>query len=175
VKTPVWMINDTPEDFFTYLDSIVEAEKDSIITKDEGSQDPTSPSESLWFNEPKMNSWIWSKLLHANRNSFAVDISHIFEMQWTKLSEGEFEDWHQDIRRTTNYVFDRKLTAILQLSDGDEYEGGDLVFDGIELDSRSREKGTVIIFPSYTQHRITRVTKGVRKSLVSWAEGPQWR
>ena len=38
-----------------------------------------------------------------------------------------------------------------------------------------RQKGTIIIFPSFIRHRVTPVTKGVRKSLVVWVDGPRFR
>lgn len=38
-----------------------------------------------------------------------------------------------------------------------------------------RDKGTVIIFPSYILHRVTPVTKGVRKSLAVWISGPRFK
>ena len=37
-----------------------------------------------------------------------------------------------------------------------------------------RRRGTVGIFDSRTQHRVHKVTKGTRKSLVGWCVGPQW-
>jgi len=33
----------------------------------------------------------------------------------------------------------------------------------------------VLIFPSWLQHRVRPVTRGIRHSLVSWVEGPRWR
>lgn len=30
-------------------------------------------------------------------------------------------------------------------------------------------------FPSYTMHRVTPVTRGVRKALVAWVNGPDFR
>jgi PKHD-type hydroxylase len=38
-----------------------------------------------------------------------------------------------------------------------------------------RQKGTIILFDSRTQHRVQKVTKGVRKSLVGWVVGPRFR
>ena len=38
-----------------------------------------------------------------------------------------------------------------------------------------RKKGSILIFPSFVEHRVTPVTKGVRKSLVGWYEGPKFR
>ena len=42
------------------------------------------------------------------------------------------------------------------------------------LEEMNRQ-GTVIVFPSDTQHRVTPVTKGVRYSLVNWFEGPAFK
>ena len=38
-----------------------------------------------------------------------------------------------------------------------------------------RKRGTVILFDSRTQHRVLKVTKGVRKSIVGWTVGPRWK
>jgi PKHD-type hydroxylase len=34
--------------------------------------------------------------------------------------------------------------------------------------------GSVIVFPSDTEHRVTPVTKGIRYSLVAWFLGPPY-
>ena len=70
----------------------------------------------------------------------------------------------------------RKLSIIVQLSDEDEYEGGDI---NLKIGSRDldlpKKKGGVIVFPSFILHRVLPVTKGSRKSLVSWISGPNYR
>jgi PKHD-type hydroxylase len=38
-----------------------------------------------------------------------------------------------------------------------------------------RRKGTIVLFDSRTQHRVLKVKKGVRKSLVGWVVGPRWK
>ena len=38
-----------------------------------------------------------------------------------------------------------------------------------------RKKGTIIFFPSYTLHEVTKVTKGTRRALVGWATGPAFK
>ena len=45
--------------------------------------------------------------------------------------------------------------------------------DGEEKE-KLRQKGTVIVFPSFLQHRVTEVTEGQRYALVGWREGKQW-
>ena len=50
----------------------------------------------------------------------------------------------------------------IQLSDSDEYEGGDFEFDNDPPDKNIlREKGRVLIFPSFLPHKP--VTKGKKK------------
>ena len=74
----------------------------------------------------------------------------------------------------------RKLSMTIQLSDPDDYEGGDFVFNVNQIGQspdreQLRKKGTVLVFPSFIMHGVKPVTKGTRKSLVSWIEGPTWR
>ena len=38
-----------------------------------------------------------------------------------------------------------------------------------------RNRGTIIVFPSFLEHQVTPVTKGTRYSLVQWYSGPDWR
>jgi len=70
----------------------------------------------------------------------------------------------------------RKISITVQLSDPDEYEGGDFEFlIGKEIIKLPRKKGCAIVFPSYFLHRVTPVTKGTRKSLVLWGSGQPFR
>ena len=70
----------------------------------------------------------------------------------------------------------RKLSFSVQLSDPDDYKGGDLLLK-ISSDPTQVKKtrGTVIFFPSYVLHEVTPVEQGVRKSLVGWVTGPRWK
>lgn len=82
--------------------------------------------------------------------------------------------WHQDCGLSTEYP--RKLSMVLQLSDPSEYEGGDLeILSGVDPIKITKEKGLVTVFPSFMLHRVTPVTKGVRKTLVVWLVGPRFR
>lgn len=64
----------------------------------------------------------------------------------------------------------RVVSTSVLLSDGSEYEGGDLIFyNGSRRFVAPKEKGTVICFPSGTWHEVTPVTAGVRYSLVIWS------
>ena len=37
-----------------------------------------------------------------------------------------------------------------------------------------REKGQIIIFPSFVPWRVTKVTKGVRNCIEGWLHGPSY-
>lgn len=118
----------------------------------------------------------------ANREFFDFDISHgVFEMQFSiyKAEENSKFDWHQDTFFKHPRKTDRKLSFSLQLSDPRDYEGGEFEFrfpDGTVFDKKDfLPKGSVIVFPSFLEHRVTEVTRGTRYSLVSWIEGSKWR
>lgn len=67
----------------------------------------------------------------------------------------------------------RKLSLTVQLSDSDDYLGGDLQLRCWgHLLTMPRIRGTVIAFPGWIPHRVTPVESGERKSLVVWAWGP---
>ncbi len=66
------------------------------------------------------------------------------------------------------------MSLTVQLSDENDYEGGDLLlYNGSTSDKLSRGKGSVIVFDSRIYHEITKVTKGVRYSLVKWYHGDE--
>lgn len=67
----------------------------------------------------------------------------------------------------------RKLTIIVQLSDEDDYDGGNLIVQNYEkFQIMPRKRGTIIIFPSFLLHKVEPVTRGIRNSLVTFAYGP---
>ena len=43
------------------------------------------------------------------------------------------------------------------------------------MDKETTMQGTIIIFPSMLQHRVTPVTNGTRYSLVQWFSGPNFK
>jgi len=108
--------------------------------------------------------------------------------------EGDFYTWHLDSgdHPQADGGRVRKLSSTVQLSNPEEYEGGNFeyieyqgIFDKLDIyDTRidignfkktvpfsGKAKGTLIVFPSDTYHQVTPVIKGVRKSLVSWFHG----
>ena len=70
----------------------------------------------------------------------------------------------------------RKLSIVVQLTEETSYTGGDLeILDSCEPEKLSRKQGDILVFPSYTSHRVTPVTTGTRYSLVGWISGKQFK
>ena len=136
---------------------------------------------------PKTQSWEWLyKKLHdciirANAENWNFTITSIdTDIQYSEYnaSQNGHYSWHTDIDAGEFSL--RKLSLTVQLSDPSEYEGGNLeFFTGGNYKTMKKpvekEKGLVTIFPSYMLHRVTPVTKGIRKSLVLWVGGCQFK
>ncbi len=123
--------------------------------------------------------WLFDRLqgvaLKCNQQYFGFDLAGFVEpLQLAQYGESEFFDWHLDFG--IDEMSQRKLSISVQLSDDDDYEGGDLQFQiNQNEECASRKRGTVIVFPSFIMHRVTAVTKGLRRSLVGWVSGPPFR
>jgi PKHD-type hydroxylase len=118
----------------------------------------------------KLNDLVWDANLYYN-----YDLTGFME-QMQLLHYGEDIDGghyhlHQD--HGAGALSTRKLTVIVQLTDPSEYEGCELevVCCGIG----PKNKGDVVVFPSYTPHSVSPLTKGNRNSLVVWVNGPPYR
>lgn len=78
--------------------------------------------------------------------------------------------WHLDLGGDN--LSTRKLSFSVQLSHPDEYDGGELELNlAHSTVVAPRTQGTLVVFPSFLVHRVAPVTRGVRRSLVSWASG----
>lgn len=114
----------------------------------------------------------------SNRTNFGFELSAPNELQVTEYhaTQNGHYDWHHDVFFENPQPYDRKLSVVVQLSDPSDYEGG--TFEFFSMPSPTDQflpKGSVLIFPSFFPHRVLPVTSGVRRSLVTWVEGPKWR
>lgn len=137
-------------------------------------------SEVKWLtNNSFVRNLLWGYVQQANRVAFGFDVQPVGDIQYTEYNaenEGHY-DWHHDIHWNQDTAFDRKLSVTVQLSSPEHYEGGDFEFSEVEMPDQAdaKQRGTVLVFPSYLSHRVLPVTKGKRVSLVAWFEGPRWR
>ena len=158
-------------------------------------------SKNAWIpSEHWIGGFIWHYIERANRENFLYDITNIDSesIQYTSYSVGQYYGWHTDSDLSIHYKPEeikesetinpieylnktcesvRKISFVLQLSDPDDYEGGNLqlLASNGKPYFAPRKRGTIILFDSRTQHRVLKVTKGIRKSLVGWVVGPRWR
>ena len=129
-----------------------------------------------WIREPWIDSTQEFYFRDANSNVFGFLADLMPAAQFGTYKEGDFYEWHYDVNWESDRQYDRKLSIVIQLSDPNDYEGGVFEFQyPFEQPKGFEERGSVLIFPSYITHRVTKITKGERKSLVNWLEGPRWR
>jgi len=130
--------------------------------------------------------WIYEKLAalvyKANAESWQFQIDGFREkLQYTRYEHDPDDpapakfDAHLDLGGT-NINRCRKISAVVQLSGSNAYEGGDLEIHRSDSPmTATRERGSVTLFPSYLMHRVTAVTGGKRSSLVVWLSGEPFR
>ena len=119
-------------------------------------------------------------VLRLNAELFRFDLVGLTPMQFAvyRDSEAGYFDWHTDYGRdrADPNAPPRKVTMSLQLSDGAGYDGCNLEIRAAHpIDVAPRERGTLVAFRANALHRVTPITRGVRKSLVIWAAGPEFR
>ncbi len=151
----------------------------ATLAGDKKYDDELRKSSVMFIENIPENDWIYSKLasiaMASNNERYWFDLLGFHqELQLTRYSTGDFFDWHLDFG--AGEISARKLSMTIQLSESDEYEGGDLEFMiNQNIVKAPRKKGTIIVFPSFIMHRVTPITKGVRQSIVGWVSGPPYR
>lgn len=139
-------------------------------------------SKTSWISISEETSWIYAKLGHVcrilNGQNYRFDLWGFAErLQFTEYDSADqgHYSWHMDSGINNNYP-PRKLSMVMQLSDPDSYEGGDLQLQsGHDPVTVTRKQGLITVFPSFMLHRVTPVTSGVRHSLVAWVSGPAFK
>lgn len=101
-----------------------------------------------------------------------VDISFVEPYELKRYIKFDFFGKHTDNYFSLDNKLDRKLTLSLQLSDVNDYGSGEFNVLGKKF---KLERGSIICFPSYFPHEISRITNGTRWALISWAWGNNWR
>lgn len=133
-----------------------------------------------WIHRDPEFNWMITRLQEAvellNDKYYRFDISGFEPIQFSIYDNiGDFYESHIDINLDCDMM--RKISVIVQLSDENDYEGGNLeVFStNSEYAPAPRQRGSVLAFPSFLVHRVTPITKGKRLSLVAWTVGPNFK
>jgi PKHD-type hydroxylase len=143
---------------------------------------------SLLSADDPANEWIFERLngilAEHNLRFYGYDIDYIQPLQYSEYSaeDGGCYEWHQDWGAAVHNgrpEYCRKMSFTLQLSLPSDYEGGRLEINyGQDYAKESEEyleQGTLVSFPSFMLHRVSPVTRGVRRSLVGWCMGPDYK
>ena len=201
----VWYYSNLPKEVVTIIEKDL-AENfdsqmgDSRLMGDALNKDKRN-SKNAWVPTTHwLGGFLWHYISRANRENFLYDLRCVDgeSMQYTQYGPGEFYSWHNDAGISGAYKPEsvgnrmdglandfvnenielvRKLSFVLQLSDPDDYEGGNLQLldESGKTYIAPRQRGTVILFDSRTQHRVLPVKSGLRKSIVGWTVGPRWK
>ena len=158
-----------------------------------GEQDTENDARNstiAWGRPNEENQWIFDRLLYVaeqlNKRFYEFDLNGFETFQYT-VYDGEQNqkyDYHMDtilgIDKPLEMMETRKLSLSLILSDPSDYEGGEFYIqsgspDPERLLKMEQVKGRVLAFPSFMIHGVEPVTKGVRRSIVVWVEGPKFK
>tara|TARA_A100000172_G_C3044150_1_gene111736 strand:+ start:2254 stop:2787 length:534 start_codon:yes stop_codon:yes gene_type:complete len=87
-----------------------------------------------------------------------------------RYKKGDVFKRHRDVGEGYN---NRYKTLIIQLSNPDNYKGGDLLIYNNIKDNKayfkaSKQIGSCIMFPANLLHEVTPIEEGIRYSLVLW-------
>jgi len=159
-------------------DEFIDKYKDAEFIEGKADQDQGKHRNNkiLWITEANnlLVRTLWSYTLEFNFN-FKFILSGYEATQLARYDKNCFYSWHIDTKRNVDKQV-RKLSAMIQLSNPEDYEGGKFqLFNGvIELDEPPiQNQGSLIIFDSTEWHRVTEITEGIRYSLTMWANGPR--
>ena len=156
-------------------------EEGKVGNKDE--VDDTRKSDIVWIDDQWVYDLIWPYMESANESAgWKYEIATAESTQLTRYKETGYYTWHADGIGSHNEVYNnpdnkfrhgntRKLSMSIILND--DFEGGDFEIHGEDIPKLP--KGSIIVFPSFMDHRVTPVTKGTRYSLITWFVGPPFK
>lgn len=152
--------------------------RDSVVNKD------LRKTKISWLPVNEKTEWIYKRIaetvVRVNHEYFHLELGAMYEQIQLGVydsSENGHYDWHTDEGKGDSGMMFRKLSFAMLLNDPSEFEGGQLQLKywNDEVRTVDQRKGRAWLFPSYTLHRVTPVTKGIRKSLVCWIGGAPFK
>lgn len=153
--------------------------KTATVSKENQKNKEIRDSEIAWLSPSDDMEWVYRRVtdivMNLNDQFFKFDLFGIVEgFQFTKYeAPSGFYGMHIDKTLGSRI---RKLSLTIQLSEPDDYEGGELAFQfSKDQDVMPKEQGKLIAFPSYVVHEVKPVTKGTRYSLVAWITGKPFK
>jgi PKHD-type hydroxylase len=160
--------------------TIINIAKDKGLVKGKTKEESdVRDSKISWLYPIDKIDWVFRRVtditLNLNERFFKFDLFGINEgFQFTNY-EAPSGKYGKHVDRSMNILV-RKLSISIQLTNPEEYEGGELyLYDDDKGTLMDKTQGTLILFPSYVLHEVMPVTKGERNSLVTWVTGKQFK
>ena len=134
-----------------------------------------------------LDHWIVPKLCDlantVNEEHYNFKVTNLQCPQFTEYKKGQHYKWHRDIyppEKDGPYPgLVRKLSMCIQLSNFEDYKGGNFFIKDFNNKQHKPEnfknKGDLLVFPSFLLHQVTEVKGGKRYSLVCWFMGPPFQ
>ena len=167
-------------------------ERSSGIKPNVGVDESIRISDVVFLNEDWWFELVWPFIKEANAHAgWNYDIRSCESQQLTRYKKGGYYKWHTDGRSDSLSAYNdpsnvhingyvRKLSLSLLLNDN--FEGGDFQiasYLGEKFEAMTpidlNLSGTVLVFPSFLEHRVTPVIKGTKYSLATWFLGPPFK
>ena len=122
-----------------------------------------------WIQPTEFTTWLFYK---ATKVFGSYPIETLQAFQYSVYEKGGHYKWHRDVDLKCEDVVGKRIcSAVLQLSDPEDYRGGILKVDhelNKEIIEVEKEKGMISVFPANWKHTVTPVLEGTRKTLVMW-------
>lgn len=166
-----------------------------------GNEEEHRNSQISWIYDTSISELLCAWIRQANKEAgWNYELSVAEAVQYTRYLDGGYYEWHIDgnqdghaarklvpsapnpipLNVTLNPQLQgtvRKLSATVNLSDSESYDGGELqirCYDQLHIFNEV-PRGSMIVFPSFLEHRVTSIQKGERHAAVIWYNGQPLR
>ena len=153
----------------------VEERVKKIVCEQLGVGEDEVNTDSSFVDDLGADSLDTVELVMALEEEFDLEIADEEAVNYNIYKKGEQYQWHIDADRTKSS--DIKLTALINVSDT-SFSGGDFYL----LNSNNplpvpelNNSGSMIIFNSFTLHKINPIKKGIRKTITIFLRGPAFK
>jgi hypothetical protein len=134
----------------------------------------TPPFKSIPPSED--TSWLYTKIFNivqqANFNFFHMKLKGWDHVKQVTYGVGNRHTIQRDF---VNEVHHKKINYSIQLTDANDYEGGDLLVYERDMShpyKASRKKGSITIFASIFMYEVTPETSGTKSTITGGFYGP---
>ena len=161
--------------------SIVEPLEEAVITENSASGIAKRNSQISWIKDKNICRKVFDIISGQVARIDNTYVDDIEPLQYGEYKSGGEYGWHRDVH--PDPYSDGKIRKIsFSVFLNNDYTGGEFDLEIYGPNEKKRyirvdknRKANCIIFHSDMWHRVRPVKSGIRKSLVGWLVGPQFR